>query len=214
MSRGRTIPLGPAFPRTLRAARRGRQAAWDALYREFAPALLGYARAQRAPDPEDLVGEVFLDVVRSLGRFHDEDEDSFRAWLFTIARRRLIDARRASGRRPSAATEPVELERLGGTSEDELEALSLEAVLALLARVSEEQREVLVLRVVAGLRLNEIAEVTGRHPEAVKALSKRGLARLRHLLSADGRAADDPALPEPSAPPDPTPRRSVGDDHD
>lgn len=174
------------------AARRGRQSAWDAIYRDLAPPLLGYARSQNAPDPEDLVGEVFLEVVRSLGRFEGHEEERFRGWVFTIARRRLIDARRRSGRRPTELTEPAELaERAGSYEEDALARLSLDDVRSLLSCLSEDQREVMVLRLVAGLRTNEIAEVTGRHPEAVKGLAKRALARLREVLGA-GRSADGP----------------------
>lgn len=154
--------------------------------------MLGYARSQSAPDPEDLVGEVFLEVVRSLPRFEGDEEERFRGWVFTIARRRLIDARRRSGRRPADLTAPAELaERAGGYEDAALERLSLDDVQQLLSWLSEDQREVMVLRLVAGLRTNEIAEVTGRHPEAVKGLAKRALARLREVLGA-GRSADGP----------------------
>lgn len=186
----------------MRAARRGRQSAWDAIYRDLAPPLLGYARSQNAPDPDDLVGEVFLEVVRSLPRFEGDEEERFRGWVFTIARRRLIDARRRSGRRPADLTAPMELaERAGSYHDDVLERLSLDDVRALLSYLSEDQREVMVLRLVAGLRTAEIAEVTGRHPEAVKGLAKRALARLREVLGVAGRTADDtPDDDEPSPP--------------
>lgn len=202
---GRGALLGPTFVSVLRAARRGRQSAWDAIYRDLAPPLLGYARSQNAPDPEDLVGEVFLEVVRSLSRFEGDEEERFRGWVFTIARRRLVDARRRSGRRPADLTAPGELAERAGTYEDDaLERLSLEDVRALLACLSEDQREVMVLRLVAGLRTAEIAEVTGRHPEAVKGLAKRAIARLREVLGTTGRSADDPPgdedLPPPSEP--------------
>lgn len=207
-TRGWSISLGPTFVTTLRAARRGRQSAWDAIYRELAPPLLGYARSQNAPDPEDLVGEVFLEVVRSLPRFEGDDEDRFRGWVFTIARRRLIDARRRSGRRPADLTAPAELaERAGGYEQDALERLSLDEVHALLAGLSEDQREVMVLRLVAGLRTAEIAEVTGRHPEAVKGLAKRAIARLRDLLDPNGRSADDQDGDGDASPPNGTGRR-------
>lgn len=204
----RTVSLGSRFPRTLRAARRGRQASWDAIYRDLAPSLLGYARSQRAPDPEDLVGEVFLEVVRSLPRLSVDDEDQFRAWTFTIMRRRLIDARRAASRRP---VEPAPNETLesaaGGFEEDVLARLSRDEVLALLDRLSSDQREVLVLRLVAGLRTPEIAQVTDRHPEAVKGLAKRGIARLRELVSHDARPADRTERPPSVAPPHEPDRR-------
>jgi RNA polymerase sigma factor (sigma-70 family) len=187
--RRRSASLGDDFERTLRGARRGRQRAWDALYRDLAPPVLGYLRAQRAPEPEDVLGEVFVELVRSLDRFGG-DEAGFRAWVFTIAHHRLIDARRTAMRRPVRPAPASELEPdlpvLDGDALA-LERLSTDAVMSLLGRLGDDQREVLVLRLVAGLRTAEVAEVTGRSPEAVKGLSKRGLARLRQLLGAEQR---------------------------
>ena len=57
------------FAAVLRAARTGDEWAWNALYAEFAPALLGYLRAQRADQPEDVLGDVMLQVVRDLPGF-------------------------------------------------------------------------------------------------------------------------------------------------
>ena len=68
--------------------------AWRALYDELAPALLGYLRARRADHPEDLLGEVMLQIVRDLPSFGGGFYD-FRAWAFTIAHHRLLDERRA-----------------------------------------------------------------------------------------------------------------------
>jgi RNA polymerase sigma factor (sigma-70 family) len=192
---GGRVSLGDDFDRTLRGARRGRQRAWDELYRDLAPPLLGYLRAQRAPDPEDVVGEVFVEVVRSLSRF-EGDEAGFRSWVFTIAHRRMIDARRAAGRRPAVPTPHEDLEpSLPPVAGETIafESAATDEVLSLLDRLGEEQREVLVLRIVAGLTTREIAEVTGRDPEAVKGLAKRGLARLRVLLGvgADGAARSE-----------------------
>ena len=61
--------------------------------------MLGYLRANGAPDPEDVLSEAFLQVARDIGGF-EGDQESFRAWVFTIAHHRLIDARRRSARRP------------------------------------------------------------------------------------------------------------------
>jgi RNA polymerase sigma factor (sigma-70 family) len=194
---GGRVSLGDDFDRTLRGARRGRQRAWDELYRDLAPPLLGYLRAQRAPDPEDVVGEVFVEVVRSLSRF-EGDEAGFRSWVFTIAHRRMIDARRAAGRRPAVPTPHEDLEPSLPAVAGEamaLESASTHEVLTLLDRLGEEQREVLVLRIIAGLTTREIAEVTGRDPEAVKGLAKRGLTRLRVLLGVGASGTDAPRGP-------------------
>ena len=87
------------FSSLLEAAREGSEAAWQELYEGLAPAVLGYLRANGAPDPEDVLSEVFLQVARDVGHF-EGDERGFRSWAFTIAHHRLIDARRHSARRP------------------------------------------------------------------------------------------------------------------
>lgn len=188
-SGGRTS-LDDRFDATLRAARAGAEQAWTLLYQDLAGPLLGYLTAQGARDPEDLVGEVFLQVVRDLDRF-EGDEAGFRSWVFTIAHRRLIDARRAVGRRPSQPASDAELEAVlppSTTEPDALERLSTEQVHRLLEQLTDDQREVLVLRLVAGLRAGEIAEITGRPPDAVKALQKRGIRRLRTVLERSAAA--------------------------
>jgi RNA polymerase sigma-70 factor, ECF subfamily len=144
---------------------------------------------------------VFLELVRSLDRF-DGDEAGFRSWVFTIAHRRLIDARRAAGRRPADpapadALEPA-LPPVDGDAAL-LEQASTEEVLRLLDRLGDDQREVLVLRLVAGFTTAEVAEVTGRSGEAVKGLAKRGLARLRVLLGVQPPDAEE--LPDDPPPP-------------
>ncbi len=178
--------LGDRFESVLAAARRGDDAAWAEIYHDMAGPVLGYLRGQRAPDPDDLVGETMLQVVRDLRSFRG-DENGFRAWVFTIAHRRLLDARRTLERKPADAHETTLLEAaLAPTESAEPAALSdigMDDVMAMLERVTEEQREVLLLRVVADMDVAGVAEATGRTPDAVKALTKRGLDRLRTLLA-------------------------------
>jgi RNA polymerase sigma factor (sigma-70 family) len=156
-----------------------------------------------------VLGEVFLELVRSLDRF-DGDEEGFRAWVFTIAHRRVIDARRLAGRRPSDPHPVDELERALPDSGAQIDAGLLERastaeVLALLDRLSDDQREVLVLRLVGGLTTLEVSRITDRSPEAVKGLSKRGLARLRELLGVQQANID--ALHRTGSPPRTADRR-------
>jgi RNA polymerase sigma factor (sigma-70 family) len=176
--------LQQPFDDLLSAARRGDDDAWAALYRDLAPALVGYLRGRGAPDPEDLVGEVWVQVVRHIDGF-EGDERGFRSWVFTIAHRRLIDVRRVQRRRPEDLSPVQDLEFALPPVEAEPEALTTlgtEEVLALLDLLTDEQREVLLLRLVAGLRLAEIAEVTGRPRQAVKSLQKRGIEHLRRIV--------------------------------
>lgn len=141
----------------------------------------GYLRAQRLPDPDDVSGEVLLQVVRDLDRF-EGDRRAFRSWVLTIAHHRMLDERRRMMRKPSVATPPEELD--AGASPHETEALVVDAeaderVAALLTDLTEEQRSVLLLRVVGDMTLKEVAKATGKRVGAVKALQHRAVEALR-----------------------------------
>jgi DNA-directed RNA polymerase specialized sigma24 family protein len=72
------------------------------LYRRLAPPVLGYLRSQGVADADDLLGEIFLQVVRDLSRFRGDDA-ALRRWVFTIAHHRIVDTRRRAGGRPVGA---------------------------------------------------------------------------------------------------------------
>lgn len=172
----------------LGAARAGAEWAWTALYRDLAPVVLGYLHARGAKEPEDLLGQVFLDVVRGLPRF-EGDEHSFRSWVLTVAHHDLLDERRRRSRRPvdPAPTERLAAARPGGDVEEEaLDALAGDRVRRLLERLPEAQRDVLALRIVGDLTVEEVARIVGKRPGAVKALQRRGLARILKEISREG----------------------------
>jgi RNA polymerase sigma factor (sigma-70 family) len=171
---------------TLDGARLGAEWAWTSIYRGLSPAILGFMRAKGAHDPEGLTGEVFLQVVRDLGRFSGGIAD-FKAWVFTIARNRFLDDRRASSRRPTTPQPDDFLEAHGDTGdveEEALRALGTERVKELVSRLSPDQQDVLLLRIVADMSLEEVARVLDKRTGAVKALQHRGLASLRKEISA------------------------------
>jgi RNA polymerase sigma factor (sigma-70 family) len=161
------------------------------VYRDLAPAVLGYLRSERVPDPEDLLGEVFLQVTRDLPRFRG-DRDDLRRWVFTIARHRLVDDSRRRARRP----QELDRELPDTAAQPPAEAIDPELVAAL-AMLTDDQREVIVLRFVADLPLDVVARVTKRRIGAVKAMQHRALAALGRILTtpADAYRRDD----EPSA---------------
>lgn len=161
--------------------------AFERLYRHFAPTVHGYLRTQGAEDPEDLTSEVFHGAFRRIGSF-DGDGQAFRSWLFTIAHHRLIDDRRRRGRAvPTAPLEQgVEAYVGGDVEEDALASLGSAQAVRLLNGLSPEQREVLVLRVVADLTVEQTARVLGKQPGAVKSLQRRGLTALRKKLEREG----------------------------
>lgn len=182
------MSLGPEFAPVLDAARAGADWAWARLYADLAPTVRAYFRSHGATDPDDLLGETFLDVVRGLPRFSGEEE-GWRSWVFTVAHRRLVDDRRRRGRRPQVPLEGPDLAaRLppepGGDTEA-LANLGTEEVVRLLGLLTEEQRDALALRFVGGLTLPEVADVLGRTSNATKALQRRGLRALRRHLGVD-----------------------------
>lgn len=179
------MSLGERFTGVLRAARTGQRWAWEAIYRDLSPVVLGYLRAQGASEPSDLAGEVFLQVVRDLGRF-EGGESQFRAWTFAIAHNRLVDQRRSLKRRPfePLAVEEIEYTQAGGNVEDEaLSRIEEQRVRQILTRLTEDQRSVLLLRVLGDLTVDQVSAALGRTPGAVRALERRGLATLKRQLS-------------------------------
>ena len=133
-----------------------------------------------AADPEDVTSEVFLAVFERLADFTGP-EDKFRSWLFTIAHRKAVDARRRISRRPWTEVAPSEAPDLpGGNVEDEaLTAITTGRVLDLLAELPDIQRDVLLLRVVADLTVDQVAEALGKSPGAIKQHQRRALNGLR-----------------------------------
>lgn len=172
------------FARILSGARAGDPTAWESLYHGIAPVLIGYLRAQRLPDADDVAGEVLLEVVRGIDRF-DGGPDHFRSWVLAIAHHRLIDARRRAARRPAEPTATEELHTPPARDDPEAEALAAVGLADLepaLASLTEDQRTVLLLRVIGDLSIAEVARITGRRSGAVKQLQRRATTALREAL--------------------------------
>ena len=169
------------------AARAGSAEAFTAIYTDLAGPVAAYLRAKGVSEVEDVTSDVFLAVFTGMGRFVG-DEAALRSWVFTIVHRRVIDGWRRGGRRPDVV--PYDAERdLRVSRSAEVAALELvgeERALALIGLLTDEQRDVLVLRVVADLTVDDVATVLGSTPGAVKALQRRGLASLRRILSRQG----------------------------
>jgi RNA polymerase sigma-70 factor (ECF subfamily) len=175
--------VGPEFRRLLAAAQRGDEQAFAALYRDAQPVLLRYLRVAADPGTaEDVAAETWLTVVRGLARFHG-DEQGWRAWLVTTARRRAVDAGRVRDRHPTVPLGPGDEPAAAPPAEAVLlERLDTAAALALVATLPPQQAEAVVLRVVAGLEPKQVAAVLGCSPGAVRVAVHRGLKRLAELL--------------------------------
>lgn len=192
----------PASAARLEAARAGDAVAWSHLYHELAPLVLGYLRAQRLADAEDVAGEVMLEVVRDLHRFRG-DAANLRSWVLSITHHRLIDERRRAQRRPTTVGEPTAegpyATTEAGPEESTLASDGLSQLAPALASLTEEQRTVLLLRVIGDLPIAEVARITGKRPGAVKQLQRRAAASMRRVLDApsSGTPRDDERDPRP-----------------
>jgi len=178
------LPVEPTFDMLLGAAQSGQPRAFEALYRALSPTVSRYLWLNGATDPESLTNEVFLGVFMGLVSFSG-GEAKFRSWVFTIAHRRLIDDRRQVGRRPMTADLPPEsLSGLvGGDAEDDaLDGMATGRMHDVLRCLTEEQRRVLLLRLVADLTVDQVAEATGKTVAAVKSLQRKGLDGIRRRL--------------------------------
>lgn len=175
--------VGPEFGRLLAAAQRGDEQAFAALYRDAQPVLLRYLRVAADPGTaEDVAAETWLTVVRGLERFRG-DEQGWRAWLLTTARRRAVDAGRLRDRQPTVPLEQGDEPAVAPAAEAvAIEGLDTAAALALVATLPPQQAEAVVLRVVAGLEPKQVAAVLGCSPGAVRVAVHRGLRRLAELL--------------------------------
>jgi RNA polymerase sigma-70 factor (ECF subfamily) len=185
--------LGDQFQGILAAAQDGGEWAVAILYRWLHPAMVSYLRARAGDEAEDLASETWISVARGLQGFSG-DETSFRSWVFTIAHRRVIDHHRATARRPRTktlqATEgdqyegPVDLPASDDPAGEVVDAVAGdEAVRQIIALLPADQAEVVLLRVVGGLPVEQVAAITGKRPGTVRVLQHRALRRLADRLA-------------------------------
>jgi RNA polymerase sigma-70 factor (ECF subfamily) len=176
------------FVALLDAAQNSSGWAFEQLFHTYAPKVRGYLRARGAAEPDELTNDVFVAVFRSLSRFTG-DEAAFRSWLFTIARNRLVDERRRRARRVETVAEDITgfIEVSGGDVETEaLANLGDEWAAGVLVQLAPDQRDVLLLRIIADLTIDQIAQLLGKRPGAVKSLQRRGLAAVKRVLDRQG----------------------------
>ncbi len=172
--------LGPKFGSVLTGAQNGSSRDFELLFRAYSGPVTAFASARGNDDPEAISNDVLLKVFQHLDGF-DGDESAFTGWVFAIARNRLIDAHRAAARRPAVA-DGVEVPEEGfeqSSEEAALRGLSLQSTISQLECLTDDQRDVIALRMVADLSLEQVSEIVERPVSAVKALQRRGLRRLQ-----------------------------------
>lgn len=173
------------------AARDGDPAACSHIYRELSPGVLGYLRAKGSDDPEALTQEVFLALFSQLNTVSGGSQ-GLRTFAFSIAHARMVDENRRRARRPHIGSyDPDTDARSSASAESEaLAEFGGGRVSQLLELLGAEQGEVLMLRIVADLAIEQVAEIMGKSQGAVKQLQRRALSRLKELVQ-EGSPGND-----------------------
>jgi RNA polymerase sigma-70 factor (ECF subfamily) len=180
--------VGDDFAGVLADAQAGNDDQFAVLWRDANPALLRYLRVLAPENAEDIAAETWVNVVRGLPRFIG-DEAAWRAWLFTTARRRLIDQARVRKRHPAEPLDDIsasEMPRTPDAAQVALDNIATESALALLSQLPTPQAEVIMLRVVAGLDTEAVATLLGKSPGNIRVMAHRGLKKLEDLLGQAG----------------------------
>lgn len=193
--------LGDRFEAVLRAAAAGDRDAFGELWRATHPPLLRYLRVVCGDAADDVASETWIRAMPALERFSG-DENAFRGWLVVIGRNHVRDLARRAQRRPEDLS-PDMSEHLSAadptdTAEAVLERRSTEAALRLVATLPPEQAELVVLRVVVGLDVADVARITGRSPGAVRVAVHRALRTLAGRLRSAAEAAATTPVTLPS----------------
>ena len=170
----------------IRRAQEFDQEALGWLYELFYPKVYNYAYLQLGDvqQAEDLASEVLLRVLESLKGYRFRGVP-LTAWVFRIARNYLIDLHRRRQRRPQ-----VSLYEGIPSTEDSPQAVAERSVAQdevrlALTGLTEEQRQVIILKFVEGMDNASVARVMGRSQGAVKSLQHRALISLRKILSSE-----------------------------
>jgi RNA polymerase sigma-70 factor, ECF subfamily len=180
---------GDSFEARLIAASAGSEWALTGLYRAIYPRIVAYLRGVEPADADDLASDTWLDVTGSLVRFRG-DEQAFRAWAFTIARRRVSDLRRRRTRKRVEPMSPRLLAEAGGVGDAEEEAfasLGTDWAFDLIrSSLPRDQAEVVLLSVLGDLGAIEVARIVGKRPGTVRVMQHRALRRLARALEIQG----------------------------
>jgi RNA polymerase sigma-70 factor (ECF subfamily) len=155
--------------------------AFDELYARYSPRVFGYLFQRlngNAEEAEDLTADVFTRVYEKIDAFQPQGAP-LSAWVFRIAHNKLIDSVRRKPKQTQVTLDDAPEITSGPVFAGIDQQVALDQIKTGLARLTAEQRQVIVLRFLEGRSLAETASLVGRNEDAVKKLQARGLASLR-----------------------------------
>jgi RNA polymerase sigma-70 factor (ECF subfamily) len=164
----------------IRRARQRDADAFTELYRRHIDRIFRYVLLRVADEStaEDITSDVFVRALEALDTYEDRGAP-FAAWLYRIANARVIDHWRRT-RRAHVSLETSGID--ASVDEPARDVLMYKTLAESLARLTNEQQEVIILKFVEGYSITEIARITGRTEGAVKSLQHRALAALARLM--------------------------------
>jgi RNA polymerase sigma-70 factor (ECF subfamily) len=181
---GFVLPDFATEDRLLSQANLGDQTAITEIYERYFPAMYQFIRLQVDDSglAEDIASEVFFKFVDAVGG-RSSPRLSLRGWLFRVARNEIY---RHYGKIRQFSTSALD-DWLSIPSEGDLEvqfihSVDLERARQALRMLAADQQEVLILRFVEELDLQEVAEIMGRNVGAIKSLQFRAISTLRQIL--------------------------------
>ncbi len=148
------------------------------VYRTFSGAVLGYLRARGVDDPEAVTQDVFLAFFPKIGELTGGLQGA-KSLVFSIAHARMVDHYRRVERSPAFTPyDPLQDARSTASAEDHALGHAGGAA-GMLEGLPNDHREVLALRVVADLSIEQVASIMGKSQGAIKQLQRRALQNLK-----------------------------------
>ncbi len=181
----------------LERCRKGDDLAWESLVRQYQRRVfaVAYHYMRNADEARDMAQEIFIRIYKQLDSFRGE---RFLPWMLSVARNACIDRLRKIKARPPASDVPVDeatqVAAIGPSPEDNSDTESKKRLLyAALDLLSDTNREMVLLKEIEGLKLEEIAQLLKLPLGTVKSRSNRArvelAARVRTLDPAFGAAS-------------------------
>ena len=172
------------------AARNGDEVAFELLWRENNSRLSSFVHSRTyksSLDFEEITSETWLNVARDIRKFKG-NYSGFTAWVYSIARNRIIDAARKRDRTimPSEELEvAAKISSKQNVSNDFESSENIQKIITKINDLPKAQAEVLMLRVVSDLSVEEVAKVLKKNANSVRVLAHRGLSALKESMAGD-----------------------------